>query len=106
MPCNYTIRREGDIRIAVANCEGCNASSSILDGECRKNIMEMIGREANIDRIILNHPFVKVFEGQSLSFLKDLADFVEGLKAYGASAAEIWQILLRGLKHMGHRQQI
>ena len=89
MPCNYTIRREGDIRIAVANCEGCNASSSILDGECRKNIMEMIGREANIDRIILNHPFVKVFEGQSLSFLKDLADFVEGLKAYGASAADL-----------------
>jgi len=87
MPCNYTISREGGIRIAVANCEDCNASSSILDWRCRKNIMEMIGREANIDRIVLNHPFVKVFEGQSLSFLKDLADFLEGLKGYDASRA-------------------
>jgi len=89
MPCNYTVRREGDIRIAVANCEDCSASSSILDGECRKNIMEMIRKEVNIDRIILNHPFVKVFEGQSLSFLKDLADFLEGLGGYETSRVDL-----------------
>ncbi|MEA2053747.1 MAG: type II/IV secretion system ATPase subunit [Candidatus Thermoplasmatota archaeon] len=85
MPCNYILRREGSLRVAVANCEDCNGPSSLLDGNCRKNIFEMIKKEANLDRIVLNHSFVKVFDGEPLSFLKDLADFLEELDSHDFS---------------------
>jgi len=85
MPCDYSIRREGSLRVAVANCEDCGGASSILDGECRKNIFEMMGKEADLDRIILNHPFVKVFDGEALSFMKDLSDFLEEIRNYNPS---------------------
>ena len=42
-------------------------------------------KEADISKLILNHPFVKVFDGPSLNFLKSIAMFLEGLKAVNIS---------------------
>ncbi|KAA0004205.1 MAG: secretion system protein [Thermoplasmata archaeon] len=81
MPCNYTTVKEGSLKVAVADCRGCGASS-ILDADCRRNIFEMLGNEANVGRLVLNHSLVKVFDGSSLSFLQELADFVRELKRY------------------------
>lgn len=86
MECNYSIRREGGIRAAIINCDECSGTSSLLDKRCRKNIFEILRKEARIERLILNHPFVKVFDGYSLHFLNDLALFIDGIQSFDTSS--------------------
>lgn len=45
-------------------------------------------KEADIEKLILNHPFVKVFDGSSLQFLKELASFIERLKSIDLNKIE------------------
>ena len=85
MSCSYTTRKEGGVRIVLIDCENCSHSSSLLDENCRKNIFQILMKEADISKLILNHPFVKVFDGPSLNFLKSIAMFLEGLKAVNIS---------------------
>lgn len=86
MECPHSIRKEGSVRAAILNCEECNGSSSLLDRECRKNIFKILRKEIGINRLILNHPFVKVFDGSSLNFLNDLALFIEAIQSFDVSA--------------------
>lgn len=79
MPCEYHLRKEGTLRVAVVRCDRCGGPSSLLEPECRKNLLEVLLAEARVDRMVLHHPFVKVFDGPSLSFLQDLAAFIRGL---------------------------
>ncbi len=81
MSCNYEIRKEGDNRVAILNCEECENSSSLVDENCREGIMEILRKEADISRLILQHPFVKVFDGHALDLMKSLTAFVESLNA-------------------------
>jgi len=81
MICNYEVRKEGDNRVAILNCEECNNSSSLMDENCREGIMEVLRKEADISRLILQHPFVKVFDGYALDLMKSLAKFLESLDA-------------------------
>ncbi|MFO8132712.1 MAG: type II/IV secretion system ATPase subunit [Thermoplasmatota archaeon] len=82
MTCPYGIRDEGSLRVALIDCDACGGASSIVDGTCRQHLLELMGGEADVDRIVLHHPLVKVFDGDALSFLKDLSAFHEGLKNY------------------------
>jgi len=81
--CNYkTIRRSGDKTIII-NCRNCEiGNSTIFDEQCRNNIFRIIQNENTVTRIILNHAFVKVFQGKEMQILKDLNDFLEGITSY------------------------
>lgn len=81
MNCNYEIRKEGDKRIAILNCEECENASSLMDETCRQGIIEILKKEADIGRLLLQHPFVKVFDGHALELMKSLAVFVEGVSS-------------------------
>ena len=80
MLCNYSLKKENGYRVLTIDCENCRYSSSLLDENCRRNIIQIILKEAEIDRLVLHHPLVKVFDGSSLNFLKSLSKFVEGLR--------------------------
>ncbi len=82
MTCPHEIRDEGSLRVAVIHCKSCGGASSIVDGTCRQNLLEAMGAEADIDRVVLQDSLVKVFDGEALSFLKDLSAFYEGLTTY------------------------
>ena len=81
MICDYEIRKEGDDRVAILNCEECDNSSSLMDENCREGIIGILKKEADISRLILQHPFVKVFDGYALDLMKSLAKFLESLDA-------------------------
>jgi len=63
----------------------CEHSSSLLDENCRKNIFDIIIKE-NADKIVLNHTFVKVFDGSSMELLKKLATFIDIISSLDARA--------------------
>ncbi|KAA0001137.1 MAG: hypothetical protein FE046_02600 [Thermoplasmata archaeon] len=91
MKCQYGVKKEGGMRVAVVECEGCEHASTLVDRECRTNIVQLLMKEGELDRLVLNHPFVKVFEGEPLMFLKGAAAFVEGVQSIdmaGLSAYE------------------
>jgi len=58
-------------------------NSTIFDETCRANIFKILQTEHGVNRIILNHAFVKVFRGDELEILKDLTRFIEGIEVYG-----------------------
>ncbi|RLF47914.1 MAG: hypothetical protein DRN29_01330, partial [Thermoplasmata archaeon] len=88
MNCNYEIRKEGDKRIAILNCEECENASSLMDEACRQGIIEILKKEADIGRLLLQHPFVKVFDGHALELMKSLAIFVEGISSVDVVGGE------------------
>jgi len=79
LTCNYVVRREGGIRVAIIDCENCENSSSLLDKNCRRNIFQILLKEADIGKLILNHPLVKIFYGKSFDLLKSITNFLERL---------------------------
>jgi len=88
MDCNYSTRKEGDKRVLVIDCENCEHSSTLMDENCRRNIIGILSREAEIGRIVLQHPFVKVFDGATIEFLKNLASFAEDINSFDVGGGE------------------
>ena len=82
------MRKEGDKRVLLIDCENCDHSSTLMDENCRKNIMDILMKEAEIGRMVLHHPFVKVFDGNALEFLKNLASFVEDVNSFDIGEGE------------------
>ena len=81
--CTYnSYRRSGNktINISCRNCKYGN--STIFDKKCRQNIFKILQIENTVNRLILNHAYVKVFQGKELQILKDLNNFLENIKAY------------------------
>ena len=76
--CNYSAGKEGGRRVIFIDCENCKNSSSLLDENCRQGILKILAKE-HAESVVLNHPFVKVFEGNSLELLKNLASFADEL---------------------------
>lgn len=78
--CSYqTIKKPGVCTIKI-NCRDCNqGTASIANTICRKNILTILQKEPNTQKISLNQGLVQVFQGQSLQLLKDLALFSEEL---------------------------
>ncbi|HEC88770.1 MAG TPA: type II secretion system protein E [Thermoplasmata archaeon] len=79
MKCNYITRKDCNIRTLIIDCAGCDDSSTLLNKNCRRNIIHILINEADVGKLILKHSFVKVFDGSSLQFLKNLAQFVDSL---------------------------
>ncbi len=59
-----------------------------MDENCRKNIISILAREAEIGKVVLHHPFVKVFDGPALEFLKNLASFMEDINSLDVGDGE------------------
>ena len=69
-------------------CYSCNHSSSISDENCRKELLEIIAKEGKIDRIKLNHYFVKIIEGEGLTNLVELSKFKEEISSFRLNCNE------------------
>ena len=81
--CSYTAVRKTDSKTISINCRTCTiGNSTIFDENCRSNIFKILQTEHGVNRIILNHAFVKVFRGEELKLLKDLTSFIERIEAY------------------------
>jgi flagellar protein FlaI len=81
--CLYEIKRKTESKTLMINCRSCNTGNSTLgDVICRRNIISILRKEPGITQLVLNHAFVKVFSGDELNRLKDIAKFVEDLEAY------------------------
>lgn len=85
MSCKYSIDNEGGKKTVTIDCMDCEHSSSLLDENCRKNIFDIIIKE-NADKIVLNHTFVKVFDGSSMEIMKKLATFIDIISSLDARA--------------------
>ncbi len=85
MSCKYSIDNEGGKKAVTIDCMDCEHSSSLLDENCRKNIFDIIIKE-NADKIVLNHTFVKVFDGSSMEIMKKLATFIDIISSLDARA--------------------
>ena len=81
--CSYNSHRRTGNKTININCRECKyGNSTIFDTNCRKNIFKILQIENTVNRLILNHAYVKVFQGRELEILKDLNSFLENIKAY------------------------
>lgn len=81
MRCNYITRKDCNIKHLIIDCSNCENESTLMDENCRKNIINVLMDEPDAEKLILKHSFVRVFDGEPLNFLKKLAKFVESLKS-------------------------
>ena len=81
--CPYNTFRRSGKKTIIINCRNCKiGNSTIFDETCRKNIFKILQTENTVNKLILNHAYVKVFQGKELEILKDLNTFLENIKAY------------------------
>jgi flagellar protein FlaI len=82
--CPYEIKRKTESKTLIINCRSCTKGNSTLcDEPCRRSIIQILQKEQRVDQLVLNHAFVKVFAGEELTLLNDIARFVESLESYG-----------------------
>jgi flagellar protein FlaI len=82
--CSYGTKRKTESKTLIINCRDCTRGNSTLcDEPCRRSIIQIIQKEPGVDRLVLNHAFVKVFTGEELRLLNDITRFVESLESYG-----------------------
>ena len=83
MACEYKSIKRLASKTIIINCRNCKeGNSTIFDKNCRKNILKILQDESAANKLILNHVFVKVFQGQELMILKNLTDFIDTLDTY------------------------
>jgi len=81
--CSYKIKKKAECKTITINCRACTLGNSTLcDGECRKRIFQILQKEHAVDRLILNHAIVKVYAGEEISILNDIARFIENFESY------------------------
>jgi type IV secretory pathway ATPase VirB11/archaellum biosynthesis ATPase len=81
--CPYETKRKTESKTVHINCRNCTLGNSTLcDETCRKNIFQILQKEHGVNRLVINHAFVKVFSGEELRLLNDITRFIEGLQAY------------------------
>ena len=77
-----TIKKPGETTIKI-NCRNCTkGTATIFDSSCRKTIITALQNEPGTTKLILNHALVKVYEGDTITILKELANFAEELTIY------------------------
>ena len=82
--CPYETKRKTESKTLIINCRVCTRGNSTLcDEPCRRSIIQILQKEPGVDRLVLNHAFVKVFTGEELRLLNDITRFVESLESYG-----------------------
>ncbi|MCJ7697288.1 MAG: hypothetical protein MUO73_03050 [Thermoplasmata archaeon] len=82
--CPYETKRKTESKTLIINCRACTRGNSTLcDEPCRRSIIQILQKEPGVDRLVLNHAFVKVFTGEELRLLNDITRFVESLESYG-----------------------
>lgn len=81
--CPYETQRKKEINEILINCRSCDSgSSTIFDETCRINIFKILQREHGIDQLVLNHALVKVFRGEELKILVNLANYIDKIKFF------------------------
>lgn len=101
--CPYEIKRKTERKTLLINCRICSKGNSTLsDVQCRRSIMQLLRKEHGVNRLVLNHAIVKVFTGEEIVFLNDLARFVESVESY--SHLHLYQKDLHGCKHCSEKR--
>ncbi len=82
--CPYEIKRKTDSKTLIINCRICtHGNSTFSDEHCRGGMIHLLRREHGVDRLILNHALVKVYTGEELQLLHDIARFVDHCQSLG-----------------------
>ncbi|MCD6512432.1 MAG: Flp pilus assembly complex ATPase component TadA [Thermoplasmata archaeon] len=83
MGCTHEYAKGGGIKSLIINCKKCEYSSSLLDENCRNNILSILSEKARIDRLVLaGKEFVKIFDMDALNLLKSLAFLREEIASF------------------------
>ncbi len=81
--CMYEAKRKLNQKTLMVHCRDCEQGhSTFCDEVCRRNLLQILLREHGIDSLILNHVLVKVFTGEQLQHILDLASFVQRVETY------------------------
>lgn len=81
MSCPITIQKKPDNIILTTHCNQCkNAQATIQNKKCRTNILNLLQNNPGVTQLILEHTYIKVYQGINLTYLKELAQFDEELK--------------------------
>lgn len=82
--CPYEIKRKTDSKTLIINCRVCSHGNSTFSDElCRFGMIQLLRKEHGVDRLILNHALVKVYTGEELQLLHDIARFVDQCQSFG-----------------------
>ena len=81
--CPYDIKRKTESTTVTVHCRVCTmGNSTFSDEQCRRRIIGILQKEHGIDRLILNHAIVKVYAGEELRLLQQMARFAETVQSY------------------------
>jgi len=82
--CPYEMKRKTESKTLIINCRVCtHGNSTFSDEHCRRGMIHILQKERGVDRLILNHTIVKVYTGEELLFLQDIARFVDHCQSFG-----------------------
>ncbi|MDD5417554.1 MAG: ATPase, T2SS/T4P/T4SS family [Candidatus Nanoarchaeia archaeon] len=76
MSCIHRLETYGKNKILNLRCSKCSESASFGNPVCFRSILEKIEVEDNINKIILNRNFKKVFDFNSVKILVELKKFI------------------------------
>lgn len=74
------VRTSGPLQVAEIDCYGCEGLSTLADPRCRKCVLERLGAESAVDRLVLKQSYRRVYDSpgpsnlaRTLAALKQLA---------------------------------
>jgi len=74
------IRASGPLQVAEIDCHGCGGTSTLADSRCRACVLEGLGTEGAVDRVVLKRSYQRVYDspepsnlGRTLAAMKQLA---------------------------------
>ena len=81
MNCPKSIQKKPESTILTLHCNHClNGQATLRNRNCRNNIISLIQNNPELTQLILQHTYIKVYQGTSLEYLKELAQFQEEIK--------------------------
>lgn len=81
MNCPKSFQKKPDSTILTLHCNHCsNGQATLRNRICGDNIISLLQNNSEITQLILQHTYIKVYQGTSLNYLKELALFQEEIK--------------------------
>jgi len=76
--CPKSFQKKPDNTILTLHCNHCsNGQATLRNTTCRSNIISLLQNNPDLTQLILQHTYIKVYQGTSLEYLKELAQFQE-----------------------------
>lgn len=75
----FRIQSSGPIEIAEVDCHSCQAPSTLDDPRCRACVLERLGAEGRVDRVVLKRSLQRVYDSPRLHELAKLLASIKHL---------------------------